>query len=1357
MDATNQKKLAWGFTALMLGSLFAGIAVAPTAAAQTGSNPTSAPDVIVNATQRRTENFNVDVADGPESEADVSIVTTPSGGSIEADTTYDFTVEGLDIAAGGYGYLSGVTTVYLVNRSSGAAISGGVATVYSTGGDWRAATFPGISFPGPGVYEVRTSSPTGTLVARVFVQPNNDITVTISPSSFPWTASGATYTITVTGASGGIEGVRLSGANIPSGTTTLSGGTRTIVGPLPGAGVFTIEAEIFRCTGGDPAQCTNANSQTFGGDRLPHVRNNATLTVTGGALNMTTVATTAFVGFQNTIQFRPSFTDTNENVGQLVSGNLRTELRQATDYINVSVVTPGNVLIVANISNPNTMSGTVDLAAIARCRDLSLAADDTAGAFDARKLVACNTASAGLQASHGNVVPRVWTLDTATGIISFAPGENTATLTDVWAAGTYTFTVGANTEGALATPPEYSGTLGITPATPAAVNLEFTSNVVDETNANVGEQADGTNRDAAAGTLDVLGAKNPTSGTPVLKSYTLSVVISGQASAEHPQCRYQRTAVESVVAESGQAAGSAAIGTCAPGDDVGTRQSAGVLAAAETGATSSFRGNVTLRGDLLPGWTVSSYVPSTGVATITGVKPTRNGTIWLDVAWKNVTTTLAIPVIRGANVTADLVNMTVDASNVLTVTVRAATGGAEPSAYVRLFQRDANGGAFVGTGTSEITGTNEAGRGLNGAYTFTVNPSQVQDLVVYAQVGSGASQNYSYFKLDVLPNQATNITLNTTQTMASLKTQFTLNASNATHGFAVPTTNFRVYFLTAADRLDLVNNGTTSLFDGTPAIGTCGASAAIASCLVTVDATSASGTVFNVTLQTGDWYLYFCSGFASGGDCTTATRDNRQNMLVINATAYTATLNPAQIASSADIQQNTVVNIRVNDRNGNPANGTVTLGRGSTLVTGGTSATITNGQGNITLTGTSVGTVNLLFDPTDAGSQVAQSSELIGNLSVIAGNLTFNPTRVPILQSTLVTVRLANFTGAGLGGRVIRLCGTALNGNWPAAPATNNNPPATLAGNDITNCPAVGTTESDGSTGIVVTPTGLNPIHVYVNNSWTQRTIPVTAGTLVVTVNPTSPQQGGNATFTVTQPGGVASVGARVLVTRDGTTVLDATADGNGQATITNLATGNYTVTAIRTGYDNGTASFRIGAAPVNETARFELRNLVLPDTVNVGTPVTVRVTVANTGTASGTANAILLVNNIQRGSQNVTLAPGQNQTVEYTFSATVAGTYAVVVRIGDTTIGPNNIVVGTPAVTPTATPTTGVTPSPTGTTPTPVTPTRVTPTSAATPTPTGPATTTPTPTPTPTVGGFEVIVLLGALAVAMTVLRRRK
>jgi len=215
--------------------------------------------------------------------------------------------------------------------------------------------------------------------------------------------------------------------------------------------------------------------------------------------------------------------------------------------------------------------------------------------------------------------------------------------------------------------------------------------------------------------------------------------------------------------------------------------------------------------------------------------------------------------------------------------------------------------------------------------------------------------------------------------------------------------------------------------------------------------------------------------------------------------------------------------------------------------------------------------------------------------------------------------------------------------------------------------------------------------------------------------------------------------------------VLDATADGNGQAALpgTSVTAGSYVVTAIRSGFDNGTATFTVGAAPNTTAAVFNLSNLVLPSTINVGSPITVSVDVKNTGTAAGTANAILLVNNAQRDTQSVTLDAGANTTVAYTFTPTVGGTYSVSVRIGTTTIGPQTITVGTPTTTTPATGTVPVTSTPpTGVTATP--PTGVT----ATP-PTSATTATPATT-TPKVPGFEVVALLAALAVAMLVLRRR-
>lgn len=1261
MDATTKKTSALGLVALMLGGLFVGLI--PLAAAQTSiPNPTSAPDAGINATATHNIYLGRDVLDSTSGNITVSginIVTLPSEQRLRHNQSYDLTFFNVQTGStsNGYGYTGGITDMRLVNPD-GTTISPVTTTLSPLGCTFCNATFPNVKLDATGVWSLRTS--TNVVVAEFFVYPDvTAITTTLNPNSMAFTTTASLFTLTATNASGGVNGATvtsdLAGYLGASSATNSQGVFQWFQSP-PGAGVTNFYAS------------QHFGGATIGGFAIPEFRSTAALTVTPLTLTLTQTGGTALTGFSTPITFTAKNSD-GVNIG--ITANAPASM---AGY-NLSITTPRGFLYVANSTSATSLPSTFTFTCI-------------------------NTTHAS-NACQGSQAPTV-TLDTATGIFTFSPGDDaTISTTDVYIAGTYGVSLGINTAGSFATTaPEYSGTLSVIPGTPAAVNLAWNT-------ANV------TPTPQTGGTLDVLVATSNVPG-----AYSLRLFINGTAQSEHPFCRD-------------------APGCANPGDDV---------------SAAAFLLNITLRGDVLAGWNVTSYTPATGQAVIVGVVPTRNGTIFADVKWKNVTTTLPIPVARGAKLDVSVSNLTVDTSTTFTVTVRDAFGNTQPSALVQLMKRH-GGTVDVSSGTTSISGTgaNES-VGQNGIYQFTVKPSAVQDWVVFASIGTGSAQNYSYAPLSVLPGSDLTATVSPLLAMAGQNTTYMLNVTGST-GVGVTTTNgqWRAFFLNAAARTNLLTNGTTALFTSGAGI--------VAPAYVNNSAVSAN---ISTPLAAGDWSVYICSSDAAIADCTSAKHDNRQSMPVVNVTAYTLTASPTQIASSSDIQANAVVNIQIKDRNGAPANGTLRIVAGadggdllvgSSISPAGVNTTsgvaVTNGQINLTLTGRQVGTVLFEFNPDEPATVGARDvfEKTSGGLTVTAGNLTFTPSRVPILQSTLITIRLANFTGAGLPGREIRICGVALVAAFgPTFPTTLNN-------DNKTNCPALGVTEADGSTGIVVTPTSLSPMAVYINNSYTGRTIPVIAGTLTLVVNPTNPTQGGNVTFTVTQPGNIASVGARVLVVRDGTTVLDTNTDGNGMATMSNLATGNYTVTAIRTGYDNGTASFRIGAAPTNDTARFELRNLVLPDTVNVGTPVTVRVTVANTGTASGTANAVLLVNNIQRGSQNVTLAAGANQTLEYTFSATVAGTYAVVVRIGDTTIGPQNIQVGTPT-TPTSTtsPTSAATPTGPVTGTPAATPTRTT----ATPPPaTGtPATT--TPETEPTVPGFEVVALLAALGVALLVLRRR-
>ncbi|MFC1976928.1 CARDB domain-containing protein [Chloroflexota bacterium] len=80
-------------------------------------------------------------------------------------------------------------------------------------------------------------------------------------------------------------------------------------------------------------------------------------------------------------------------------------------------------------------------------------------------------------------------------------------------------------------------------------------------------------------------------------------------------------------------------------------------------------------------------------------------------------------------------------------------------------------------------------------------------------------------------------------------------------------------------------------------------------------------------------------------------------------------------------------------------------------------------------------------------------------------------------------------------------------------------------------------------------------------------------------------------------------------------------------------------------------------------TATFEVANLVVePSETTVGRIVAIKASVANTGEAEGTYTANLEINGTVEDSQDVTLAAGQTQAVEFTYTPSSEGTYNVAV-----------------------------------------------------------------------------------------------
>ena len=119
---------------------------------------------------------------------------------------------------------------------------------------------------------------------------------------------------------------------------------------------------------------------------------------------------------------------------------------------------------------------------------------------------------------------------------------------------------------------------------------------------------------------------------------------------------------------------------------------------------------------------------------------------------------------------------------------------------------------------------------------------------------------------------------------------------------------------------------------------------------------------------------------------------------------------------------------------------------------------------------------------------------------------------------------------------------------------------------------------------------------------------------------------------------------------------------------VTKEEAGSYTVAV-----DGLSGSFTVAPVVVPpEPAAFSVSNLsVTPLEVEPGDTVTITVSVANTGGESGSCRVTLKINGVVEATKEVVLAPGASESITFTTSKDVAGTYSVDVNglIGSFTV----------------------------------------------------------------------------------------
>jgi len=388
--------------------------------------------------------------------------------------------------------------------------------------------------------------------------------------------------------------------------------------------------------------------------------------------------------------------------------------------------------------------------------------------------------------------------------------------------------------------------------------------------------------------------------------------------------------------------------------------------------------NITVEGDILyPVDAVYSGSLGQWMATVTPTMP--GGTITLTIEWPgddNGTATQTIEIVNGTTVTAAVDSFTVGADYNLTVTVTDMDGDTVKNAYVILMWQD------VPMKFNQTNGTNAAGKGLNGQYTFWIQPNNKdsatpatapQNITVAARWYTGF---WGYTKVIMEKNH--NMQVNVTPTTAYAGDPATYDIMVGLVEGGNPATGG----LTVA-----LYNSTGELVTGDDAWSK------------TADY---SITEEEIILSGGTYHIYAYN----------ATHDSRGNNATLLITNYTVTSSPATLAWKIDQAVNMTFQVA-------PAgNGTLVIENMSSLpncsdVGQEMQVDIVNGVGTLDeVNATTLGNVTFNYMPEGGGERPAD-----GLLRVTTATATPNPGTIYIGEATSVTITITHpATGAPLQG-----------------------------------------------------------------------------------------------------------------------------------------------------------------------------------------------------------------------------------------------------------------------------------------------------------------------------------------------------
>jgi hypothetical protein len=399
--------------------------------------------------------------------------------------------------------------------------------------------------------------------------------------------------------------------------------------------------------------------------------------------------------------------------------------------------------------------------------------------------------------------------------------------------------------------------------------------------------------------------------------------------------------------------------------------------------------NITVEGDILYPVNANTLKHSgTQGRWYTHVTPTKpGGTITITIDWPgsdNGTASQSFEIVNGTHVTSAVDKFTVGADYNLTITVKDMDGAPVKNARVILMWQD------HASKCNDTNGTNAAGKGLNGEYTFWIPPHKKkastpdnapENITIAVKQAYGSNDFWGYTKviMDRNHNMMVNITPTTAYAGDGIEYDIMVNLVGGGH----------------PDDTDL----TVALYNSTGEL------------VIGDDAWSKtedySITNEEIILSGGTYYLYAYN----------STHDSRGNNATLIVTPYTVTSSPSVLAWKIDEAVNMTFQITPS------GNGTLYIENMSSLpncshVGQVSQVDIQNGVGILEeVNATTLGNVTFNYIPENGAERPAN-----GLLRVTTATATPSPPTIYVGESTSVTITITHpATGVPLQGVLVGL------------------------------------------------------------------------------------------------------------------------------------------------------------------------------------------------------------------------------------------------------------------------------------------------------------------------------------------------